>query len=77
MRARQLGLLVETCPTCGPLDVYVGGVRLGRVYTRSATTRTKVVLWMPRQRLERRGTLVLRSTSSSKVVVDGVLVRHR
>ena len=77
VRTRQVGLLVETCPTCGSLDVYVGSSRLGRVYTHSATSRTKVVIWLPRQAAERRGTLVIRSTSSKRVVVDGVLIRHR
>ncbi|MHB1474861.1 MAG: hypothetical protein ACYCV4_14810 [Dermatophilaceae bacterium] len=50
---------------------------LGRVYTHSATSRTKVVIWLPRQAAERRGTLVIRSTSSKRVVADGVLIRHR
>lgn len=77
VRARQVGLLVETCPTCGSMDVYVGATRIGRVYTHSATSRTKVVIWLPRQAVERRGTLVIRATSSSRVVVDGVLIRHR
>jgi len=77
VRTRQVGLLVQTCPTCGSLDVYVGSRRLGRMYTRSATSRTKVVIWLPRQAVEQRGTLVIRSTSSKRVVVDGVLIRHR
>jgi hypothetical protein len=77
VRARQVGLLVQTCPTCGSLDVYVGSTRLGRVYTSAATSRTKVVVWLPHQIVERRGTLVIRSASSKRVVVDGVLVRHR
>ena len=77
VRARQVGLLVQKCSTCGSLDVYVGSTRLGRVNTSAATSRTKVVVWLPRQKVERRGTLVIRSTSSKRVVVDGVLVRHR
>lgn len=77
VRTRQVGLLVETCSTCGSMDVYVGSTRLGRVNTYASTSHTKVVLWLPRQSVERRGTLTLRSTSSKRVVVDGVLVRHR
>ncbi len=77
VRTRQVGLLVETCRTCGSLDVYVGSTRLGRAYTHSSIARTQVVVWLPHQSVERRGTLTLRSASSQRVVVDGVLVRHR
>ena len=77
VRTRQVGLLVQTCATCGSMDVYVGSTRLGRVNTYSATSRSQVVIWLPHQAVERRGTLLIRSTSSKRVVVDGVLIRHR
>ncbi len=72
-----VGVVVATCSACGSFDVYVGSRRLGRVNTYASRTHSKVVLWLPHQAVERRGTLVLKTTSSRRVFVDGIVVRHR
>ncbi len=74
--ARQVGVVVTTCPVCGPVAVYLGGTRVGTLSTYSSTTHAKVVLWLPRWTSARTGTLTLRPTSNSPVHVDGVVARH-
>lgn len=72
----RVGLVMRTCSTCGQVAVYVGSTRVATVSTSSSVTRDQAVLWLPRFSATRTGTLVLRSTSRSQVVVDGVLVQH-
>jgi hypothetical protein len=72
---RQVGVLVRTCSTCGSLDVWVGSTKVGRISTRSTSTVNRAVRWLPSGAV-RNGTLTLRPASSTRVFVDGVLVRR-
>ena len=44
VRARHVGVVVTTCPTCGSLDVYVGRTYVGRISTRSPKVHYHVAL---------------------------------
>ncbi len=74
-RARQVGLVVSTCSTCGAVDVRLAGAYLGRLYLTSSTTKYKRVLWLPKG-VTRSGTLTITSASSKRVRIDGVILRH-
>ncbi|KRE52576.1 hypothetical protein ASG70_14400 [Phycicoccus sp. Soil748] len=76
VRGRRLVVVATTCSTCGSIDVYHAGVKLGRVSLYSATTRTRQVLWLPLEPVTRYGTVVVRSAGTKQVVVDGVAVGH-
>ncbi len=76
VHARQIGLLVSTCPTCGSAQVLLGGRSIGNVRTAASRAGNRVVLWLPRLSSERSGTLTVRTTSAKSVVVDGLLVHH-
>jgi hypothetical protein len=74
-RARQVGLVVRTCATCGAVDVRLGGAYLGRLSLTSSTTQLKRVLWLP-VGVVRSGTLAITSVGIKHVYVDGVVLRH-
>ncbi|MCW2778459.1 MAG: TolB-related protein [Frankiales bacterium] len=76
VRGRSFVLVVSTCSTCGSVSVSVGGGVLGTVDTRGAAGRRQVLLTVPRGGTLRSGPLVVRSTSSRTVVLDGVAVLH-
>ncbi|MFM6849578.1 MAG: hypothetical protein ACKOVB_10790, partial [Terrabacter sp.] len=73
--ARQVGLVVTTCSTCGTLDVRLAGAYLGRRSLASSTTRVKQVIWLPLGAL-RTGTLTLTTVGTKRVHVDGLVLRH-
>ena len=75
VRARQVGLVVTTCSTCGTLDVRLAGVYLGRRSLASSTTRLRQVLWLPLGPT-RSGTLALTTVGSQRVYIDGVVLLH-
>jgi hypothetical protein len=76
VQGRQIGIVVATCPTCGVVDVYHAGVRIGRVSLYSSTTRIRQVKWLPLQSTTRTGTVVIKTLSARPVIVDGIVVRH-
>ena len=76
VQGRRIAVVATTCLTCGSLDVYHAGVKLGRLNLSSATTRTRQVMWLPPQPVTRTGTVVLRTTSAKQVMVDGLAVAH-
>jgi len=76
VRGRHLAVVATTCATCGSVDVYHAGVRLGRVNLYSSTTKTRQVLWLPLETVTRTGTVTVRSTSTRPVVLDGLAVLH-
>jgi hypothetical protein len=76
VRGRRIALVVTTCSTCGSLDVYHAGIKLGRVSLYSSTFRTGQVELLPLQTVTRTGTLTVRSTGTRPVVIDGVAVLH-
>lgn len=75
VRGRQIGVVATTCPTCGSVDIYHGGVRLGSVSLVSSRATYRKVLWL-RAGVTRYGTVVVKSTSSRSVVIDGIAVLH-
>lgn len=76
VQARRVGVVVTTCSGCGRLDVYLAGTRLGTVSTDASTTAYRQVRWLPLLSSPRTGALELRTTSSRRVIVDGVLLQH-
>lgn len=70
-QGRRAFIVATLCSTCGSVDVYLGSTKLGRVSLYSATTKYKRVLWLPALSTSRGGTLLLKSTSSRPVIVDG------
>ena len=75
VKGRRLGIVVATCSTCAPLDVWIGGVKWGRVSTYSSTTRYRQVVWLPLSSSTRSGTLVVRPASSRSAYVDGFVIQ--
>ncbi|WP_426564803.1 choice-of-anchor D domain-containing protein [Angustibacter sp. McL0619] len=75
VQGRRIAVVATTCSSCGSVDVYQGGVKLGRVSLVSARTTYRHVLWLP-LRSTHSGTVVLKTTSSRSVRVDGIAVLH-
>ncbi len=75
VKGRRLGIVVATCSTCAPLDVWIGGVKWGRVSTYSSTTRYRQVVWLPLAPSTRSGTVVVRPASSRNAYVDGLVIQ--
>ena len=76
VQGRRIVLVATTCPTCGSVDVYHAGIRLGRVSLYSAKAAYRQLRWLPLQSVTRTGTVVVRTTSSKPVYLDGVAVVH-
>lgn len=68
--AGRVALVVTTCATCGSIDVYLAGHRLGRISTHSSATHFQQVRWLPAG-VVRSGTLELRAVASTHVYIDG------
>lgn len=75
IKAKQIGLLVRTCSTCGAVAVYIGATKIGTVSTRSSSGGYRKLIWLPASASLRSGTLKLLTTSASKVFVDGVAIK--
>ena len=71
---RRIGLVVTRCSTCAPVDVWVGGVKVGRLSTYASTTRYRQQVWLPLFTRTRSGTVVIRPASSRAAYVDGLVV---
>jgi hypothetical protein len=76
VRGRRIALVATTCATCGNVDVYHAGVKLGRVSLYSSTTKTRQVNYLPLQTVTRTGTVTVRSTGTRQVIIDGLAVLH-
>ncbi|WP_406832866.1 hypothetical protein ABEG17_08585 [Pedococcus sp. KACC 23699] len=76
VQARRIALVATTCSTCGAVDVYHAGVKVGRVSLYSATTSYRRVLWLPLQSTVRSGSVVVKTTSTKQAIVDGIAVLH-
>ncbi|GAA1255927.1 hypothetical protein [Oryzihumus leptocrescens] len=74
--ARRIAVVVATCPTCGAVDVFQAGARLGRVNLYSAHAAYRQVRWLPAGTNVRYGTVVVRTVTSAPVYVDGVVLQH-
>jgi hypothetical protein len=76
VRGRRIAVVATTCSTCGSVDVYHAGVKLGRLSLYSATTRTRQVKWLPLESVTRYGTVTVRSTGTRQVIIDGLAIAH-
>ncbi len=76
VQARRIGLVVTTCATCGAVDVYHAGVKLGRVSLYSATTSYRQIRWLPLLTVTRTGNVVIKTTSAKAALIDGLVVWH-
>lgn len=76
VQSRRIALVVTTCPTCGVVDVYHAGVKVGRVSLYSSRTAYRQIRWLPLQSVTRTGTVVVRTVSSRAVYVDGLAIAH-
>ena len=76
VQARRIAVVVTTCPTCGAVDVYHAGTKLGRVSLYSSTAAHRQVRWLPLQSASRTGSVVVRTASAKISVIDGIVVAH-
>jgi hypothetical protein len=74
VKAKQIGVVVRTCSTCGSVAVYIGATKVGTVSTKSSVGAYKKLIWLPASSL-RSGTLKLVTTSTAKVFIDGVAIK--
>jgi WD40-like Beta Propeller Repeat len=75
VKAKQIGVVVRTCSTCGSVAVYIGATKIGTVSTRSSVGAYKKLIWLPASSTLRSGTLKLVTTSTAKVFIDGVAIK--
>ena len=76
VQARQIALVVTTCPTCGVVDVYHAGVKIGRIGLYSPGAAYRQIRWLPLRSVTRTGTVVVRTVGSRRVYVDGLAIQH-
>ena len=72
--ADELALVVRTCATCGRVAIYRGGVLWRTISTHRATTRSRVLVVLPRFSL-RTTSIWLQVVGPKKVFIDGIGVR--
>lgn len=70
--ARRVGVLAQTCSTCGAVKVYLGAHYLGTAQLHSRRTRSRVWVWLPRLDQALRGRVRLVTTSRAPVRIDAV-----
>lgn len=75
VKAKQIGVVVRTCSTCGSVYVYVGSTKVGTISTKASATVYKKLIWLPAFSSVRSGTLKFVTTSTAKVYIDGVAVK--
>ena len=75
--ARRIELVATTCPGCGNVGVYFRGHLLRRINLHAAHSHNRQVINVATFRAIRWGTLVLRSLSNRRVIIDGVAVSQR
>lgn len=73
VQTRRVTLVVTKCASCGRVDVYLAGVRIGSVSTYSPTTQRNVKIALPLLSTLRAGKFVLKNITSGKnIIIDGV-----
>lgn len=70
---RRVGVVATVCASCGALDVYQGGTRLGRVSLVRSTTAARQVLWLPALSTARTGAVTLKTTAAKITYIDGLV----
>jgi hypothetical protein len=73
--ASHVGVVAQGCPSCGVVDVTLGGVKLGQVNLSLYQKTARVTAWLPINRT-RTGALVITSRGQGPVTLDGILVRR-
>ncbi|MGN6751603.1 MAG: hypothetical protein ACTHJJ_03525 [Intrasporangium sp.] len=76
VQGKRFSVIATTCATCGALDVYHAGRKLGRINLYSPNTRTRQELFLPTQSVTRTGTLKIRTINRKRVHIDALVVRH-
>lgn len=72
VQTRRISLVALTCASCGSVRVYWNGVLIRTVSLVTTTTRTRVLLSVVDFGGVRSGTVVLRTTSTRPVYLDGL-----
>jgi hypothetical protein len=74
----RVGVLATTCPTCGKVDVYVGGEKIGRIsLARGSSKLNRMPLMLPAFS-QRSGTVRVKVVTKERTVrIDGLLVGAR
>lgn len=77
VNTRRVAVVAKTCPTCGVVGVFVGGVKIGEVNLKAATTSRKVIslpAFAPREGVK----VVVKVLSTGKVVqIDALGLSQR
>ena len=68
----RAGVLATTCPSCGAVDVYVGGRKVGRISLAGAYA-TKKLLLLPRFSARKAHVRIVVTSSGKPVRIDGVI----
>lgn len=76
VQGRQISVVGTVCATCGYVDVYHAGVRIGRIGFSGAKTAARQEKFLPLQSATRTGTVTIRAVDSRQVYVDAIVVRH-
>lgn len=76
VQGRQISLVGTVCATCGYVEVYHNGVRLGRVSFSGARTAFRQEKFLPLQPATRTGTVTIRTVDTRRVYIDAIAVRH-
>jgi hypothetical protein len=75
--ARRIAIVATTCPSCGSVKVYWGSTLLRTIRLTSTTTVNRRLISVTTFTSARRGTLTIKvSSSSRKVVIDGIAIRR-
>jgi hypothetical protein len=75
IRARNIAVLVETCPTCGSIQIFWGSTLVRTYSLHSSSVRKMVFLRAVAFRPVRAGTLSIRVSSFGKpVIIDGLAI---
>jgi len=73
VQAKVVSVIVETCPTCGAIQIFWGSRLIHTYSLHSASTRKQVFLVAVSFRRVNRGTVRIRVSSSGKpVIIDGL-----
>ena len=73
--ARQVGVVLTTCSSCGSVYLYLAGHRVGSVSGHSTSTRYQQVRWLPVSS-SRTGMLQIVTSGTTPVYVDGFVSKR-
>jgi hypothetical protein len=73
--AKQVGIVVRTCTTCGAVNLYIGSTKIGTLNTKSSSPSFQKTIWLPATKSTLKGNLKIQTTSTARVFIDGIYVR--